>query len=273
MDQGEPLLEKVLHRLVKKYISGTTMNSALDKAKEINSRNIAASITFLSGNVVDKSKARYITTTYLELIRQISRLGIKASVQIPAEQIGFAIDDEAASGNLTEIINAGSKYGVFVWLEVHSPDYVRLNTIDESKRAFGLAFPHDNFQTYMKHYRGTKAVKLMFNEDKSASPKDYYYYRHVINDVRSMGNSVNNCILSYLPDKAFKSFVNNGIKKETSLAFEYGLGYSSKKLSKAVRRGARLSLLVPFGKDWVSYATTNVPEGYMRFFAKRLLNE
>lgn len=266
-------MEKVLHRLVKKYISGTTMNSALDRAKDLNSKSVAASITFLSGNVTDKSKAKYITTTYLELIRQISRLGIRASIQIPVEQMGFAIDEESGMNNLVELVNAGSRYGVFVWVEVHSPDYTVLNTLEQSKRAFGLAFPHDDFQRYMKRYRGTKAVKLMFSEDKHANPKDYYYYKHVVADVKSMNSTVNNCTLSYLPDRTFRSFINNGIKKENSLAFEYGLGYSGKKLLKAVKKGARVSLLVPFGKDWISYATTNVPEGYMRFFAKRLLNE
>ena len=40
-----------------------------------------------------------------------------------------------------------------------------------------------------------------------------------------------------------------------------------------MKKGAKVSVMVPFGKDWVKYATTNVPEGYMRFFAKRLLNE
>jgi hypothetical protein len=37
-----------------------------------------------------------------------------------------------------------------------------------------------------------------------------------------------------------------------------------------MKKGTKISVLVPFGKDWIKYAMNNVPEGYMRFVAGKL---
>ncbi|HUB92407.1 MAG TPA: hypothetical protein VL945_00435, partial [Candidatus Saccharimonadales bacterium] len=111
----DSLVERLVYRLIKKHVAGTTMNSALERAQEFNKENVLTSIMFLSGSADSKAKARYVTTTYTELIRRISRLGLKASVHIPVSQIGGLIDNELAASNLLEIISTGNKQGVFVW--------------------------------------------------------------------------------------------------------------------------------------------------------------
>ena len=108
----DSLVDKVLYRIVKKHVSGTTMGSALAKAKELNQKNIHASITFLSNVPENKIKARYITSTYTELIRRIARLGLKASVQVQAGQIGYGIDESVFESNLKEILSTGNKFCV-----------------------------------------------------------------------------------------------------------------------------------------------------------------
>ena len=116
--KDDSFVERILYRLVKKHVSGTTMSSALEKTKELNSRNMHVSITFLSNSIATRQKAKYVTTTYLELVRQISRLGLKASIQVPLNQLGLDVDEQTASENLAEIIRTGNKCGVFVWAEI-----------------------------------------------------------------------------------------------------------------------------------------------------------
>jgi pyruvate carboxylase len=74
LEDHEPFVERILHKLVRKHIAGTTMDSALEAAKELNSESIPATITFLSGNVLDKTKAKYNATAYAELVRRIASL-------------------------------------------------------------------------------------------------------------------------------------------------------------------------------------------------------
>ena len=54
---------------------------------------------------------------------------------------------------------------------------------------------------------------------------------------------------------------------------EYKFGESGKGMKRALKRGAKVSVYLPFGKDWQAYAMNKVPEGYTRFLAGKLLGE
>src|SRR5208337_4836274 len=116
-----PIVGRILYRLIKKHIAGTTMSSVIERAKELNGKKLPVSIAFLSDSAKDSTKAKYATTTYLELIRRIARMGLKASVQVPLNQIGSGVSEEVAVRNGKEILRTANKYGVFVWFELNGP--------------------------------------------------------------------------------------------------------------------------------------------------------
>ncbi len=263
--KDDSFVEKILYRLVKKHVSGTTMSSALEKTKELNSKNMHVSITFLSNSIATRQKAKYVTTTYLELVRQISRLGLKASIQAPLSQLGLDVDEQTAAENLSEIIRTGNKYGVFVWAEVPPGSHFTTSQFDGA-RGFGLAAQAAEIDKVAKTHKAVKAFKAIFNgtEDKSRSEA----LARQIGNMRSNGNTV---MLSP-PDLLVKRLMNNG-KGNKSVIFEFRFGDGSKRLKKLAKRGARTSVYLPFGKDWQAYAMNNVPEGYTRFLAGKFLNE
>ena len=264
----ESFVERMLHRMVKKHIAGTTMSAALAKVEELNKRKMPASITFLTGSVDTKSRTRYVTITYLELIRRISRLGLKASVHIPSEQMGFQIDEESAIKNLLDIIATGNRHGIFVWLEAEKPDLLPLHSLD-GIRGYGLAFPEHNAKKFATLRKVTKSAKILFDEEKNIKRvKSAQLMRELDNILKNS----NNVVLSSPPENILGSFSNGG-KYRGRAALEFKLGYSPKKLSSLSKKGAKVSVIVPFGKDWVNFAMNRVPEGYMRFLANNLLNE
>ncbi|MDE1823063.1 MAG: hypothetical protein KGH50_01935 [Candidatus Micrarchaeota archaeon] len=263
----EPILERVMERLMEKHISGTTMSSALDKAKEANKNSMIASINFLSADVTDRSKARYVMTTYAEMIRRISRFGINASIQVPLDQIGMKVGRDVAYGNLSELLKIGNRHGVFVWAEVRDSSE-SLDEFDDA-RGFGVAFHDDKAERYLREYRGLRAFKIIFRE-KEYRGKDYY--ERIAKSVTKGRRSHMTPVLSSLPEKAFWQLLRS-TSSERNLIFEFRLGYSNSSIKKALKKGAKLCVFVPFGKDWARYAMNNVPEGYMRFLAGRLLNE
>ncbi len=254
--------------MVKKHIAGTTMSAAMAKVEDLNNRKIPTSITFLSSSVDSKSRARYITITYLELIRRISRLGLKASVHIPSVQMGTAIDQEMAARNINEIIAAGNKYGVFVWLEVQDNDLVLANGLNGA-RGYGFAIPEQMVKKYAALHKKLRSAKILFDEGKEVKHSEKGQIFRVLDAV--LKNS-SNVVLSSPPEKIIGSF-SNGSKYKGRVVLEFKLGYSYKKLSKSAKNGAKVSVNVPFGKDWVGFAMNRVPEGYMRFLASNLLNE
>jgi hypothetical protein len=256
----DSLVDKVLYRIVKKHVSGTTMGSALAKAKELNQKNIHASITFLSNVPENKIKARYITSTYTELIRRIARLGLKASVQVQAGQIGYGIDESVFESNLKEILSTGNKYGVFIWMEVKEGDHKLPKGIEKSL-GFGLAMNFDYVDKCAKKYRNLRTAKIMC--DRNGNTK--------IEDLKRIAGMFDNTVIMSAPDFTVNKVLKNGVKND--LVLEFLLGYSKRKLSKALDKGAKVSVSVPFGKDWIAYATDMVSDKYMRIIVDNLLKE
>jgi hypothetical protein len=264
----ESFIEKMLHKMVKKHIAGTTMSAALAKAEDLNRRKIPASITFLTGNVGNKSRTRYVTITYMELIRRISRLGLKASVHVPSGQVGLGIDQDCALKNIKDIIATGNKYGVFVWLEVEGPESLPLERLDGA-RGYGFAFPEHNVKKFARLSARLGSAKILFDDEKEAM---HAKSALLLKDLGGIFKGSNNVVLSSPPEKLAGSLAN-GSKYRGKVALEFKLGYSGKKLGRLTKKGARISVMVPFGKDWISFAMNRVPEGYMRFLANSLLNE
>lgn len=262
------IAERLLYRIIRRHIAGTTMSSAIEKAKELNGKKLPVSISFLSGRTTDSTKARYATTTYLELIRRIARMGLKASVQIPLDQIGFDISDDVAAKNVNEIISTARRFGVFVWLEIHDHRMTLPAFLQEAK-GVGYAVSVDNSDEYLRANRGIKALKILCT-DTHGKKKDEAI--RVGGKVKSAARMVRNAVVQSVPDAALKGLLNGSSVKK-SLIFEMELGYNVKKLNRIVKRGGRASVYVPFGKDWEHYAVSRTPERYARFIATRILKE
>ena len=258
----DSLVEKLVYRLIKKHVAGTTMNSAIVKVQEFNKNNMLASIVFLSGRVETKVKARYVTTTYIELIRRISRMGLKSVVQIPIGQIGGAIDEEFASGNLSEIIDAGNKYGVFIWAAINgSQKEATVAKQHKHAKGFGIAAPYGKVAELVDKWH-IKAVKIIFDD------KDMGELKAMADAVRLACAHASTVVLYHPPEK----LVGKELQKvQKQVVMEFGLGHDRKRLRKLLERSNRISVSIPFGKDWTSYAMEIVPEGKTHFIVESLL--
>ncbi|MDE1854729.1 MAG: hypothetical protein KGH57_00185 [Candidatus Micrarchaeota archaeon] len=263
------IAERLLFRLVRRHIAGTTMSSAIDKARELNDKKLPVSLAFLSESAHDSTKARYATTTYLELIRRIARLGLKASVQVPLDQIGFDISDEVAEKNVNEILATARNYGVFVWLEIRDHRFTLPSFIHEAK-GVGYAVNVDHSDDYIYANRGhIRALKILCTEAHGDGKEAG---KRISGKVKTAAKVVRNAVVQSPPDSAMRELLNGaGAKK--SIIIELQLGYSSKKMNRITKRGARVSVYVPFGKDWEHYAISRTPERYARFLATRILKE
>ncbi|MGI0141668.1 MAG: hypothetical protein ACREBF_03405 [Candidatus Micrarchaeales archaeon] len=268
----ESLVEKVIYRLIRKHISGPTMGSAIARAKQFNGKGIPVSISFMSQPPKDRAKANYITTTYLQLIREISRMGIKANVHLKFEQLGQRVSDDFAIENLSQILETAKKWGVFVWCEISDPirEPILLNRL-HGAQGLGVALNSiEDAISYAKRNKGIKELKVNCRgHTEDAKEK----HDSTAASLEALAASAKSLVL-HSPKEAYVSrLMKKNPKYRKSLIFEFQLGYGEKKLNKMLKKGTRLSVYIPFGKDWASYAMTNVPEGYTRALANRLLTE
>ena len=262
-----------MFRLVKKHIAGQTMDAALTRTKELNALGLPASITFLSHIPLDKAKVNYITATYMQLARQIARLGLKASLHIPLEQLGRGISEDVTAKSLENILDTTNKYGIFTWCEIKEPlkDLRIIKGLD-GKKGIGIVLKSlDNaslYSVYIKKWHAPNAIKSACSISGDNAKPEKGAVAKKLDDIMKTSRNV---VLSSPSEKLVSSLLKDQ-KYKKSLIFEFQLGYSEKHINKLLKRGAKLSMYVPFGRDWVEYAMKNVPERYTRVLANNLLN-
>ncbi|MDE1846359.1 MAG: hypothetical protein KGH53_03715 [Candidatus Micrarchaeota archaeon] len=268
----ESLVEKVIFRLIKKHISGPTMGSAIERAKQFNAKGIPSSISFMSQPPQDKAKANYITTTYLQLVREIARLGVTANVHLRLDQLGSLLDEGYALENLHSILALGSKYGVFVWCELSDPmrEIAIINQVKETK---GLGVALTNIEDGLIFAKKSRQLKSLKVSCRGKHDGEKETKSDPIESIESIAGKATNLVLQSPKEGSIAKLMKKNGKYRKSLIFEFPLGYADNKLNKMAKKGARLSIYIPFGKDWVSYAMNNVPHKYMRVLASSLLSE
>src|SRR3989344_2957796 len=74
------LLDDLLFLLAKKYVAGTSIGDAIDRAQHLNQFGVNAEIDFLGEHVSSKKTALKNTSQYLKLIALMKKYGIKNAV-------------------------------------------------------------------------------------------------------------------------------------------------------------------------------------------------
>jgi proline dehydrogenase len=257
---------KSAYKMVEKHIAGTTMMSALAKAKEANSKGLLVSMSFLSEPPSDMIKSRYITNTYMQLARQLSRLSINGNVHVPVWQLGISLDEGMAVGNLRRIMDTCATYGIFQWYEVNDEHDISAVRKAGSK-GYGIAF--GSIELAMKYMRARKMAdaKLVFTgfsgEDIRLDEKE------VEKTIKAAIESCEKLTLSSVPDNVLYKFIRKGKARRTTI-IEMQYGYE-RMISEAYKSGYDVSVLMPFGKDWIRYALSKIPSGKLHSLASSLL--
>ena len=155
---------------------------------------------------------------------------------------------------------------MFLWLE--QPKDYRLPKFLRDAKGVGYVRGINDSVDYLNINKGKiRAMKILCAED----PEGKKEKRSMSDTIKFLVKNTKSVVLQTVPDNVMKEFLGNGYKKVVS--FEFQLGYSGSALSKLVKRGARTSVYLPFGKDWTPYAVNKVPERYARFIAGKLLTE
>jgi len=267
--QSESFAEKVIFRLIRKHIAGPTMNAALKKAKLINSKGLPVAVAFLSDTPSARAKVNYIFNTYAQLIREMARQGIKSGIHLQLPQLGSSIDKELAKSNLLKLIDIGKRHGILVWAEARSAADAALLGELSNTRGLGIAFDSfDDAISYLRKHSNAPMVKVLCKHESEEKVKDYKKW--LSKTLKEISDGAKMLVLLSPDDEIIKYFSKS--ENRHNVTFEFQLGYSDKKIGKIIK-SRKLSMYMPFGRDWAEYATDTVPEGYMRLLASSLLKE
>lgn len=282
-------LKGLIFRLVKKHISGGTADSAIRAALKLNENKIPTAITFLNENPRDSTQVRYNLNTYLQLVRQISRLHAKADVSVRPSQLGYYLGNGSFSKNLEELLAKAKDSRINVWVENEGSQDTNslLDTLESRKNPYlGIELPISKLydrsicnrckraglqvkiSTYEENGRERKPkTKKQLNGKVPKKQKGEPLIEEIVQLLRGR-----RAVLSSPDEKMVYRAIKRGKAGKKEIVFETLYGFSPKKVRKLRKDNINVSIYIPYGKDWVPFAIKRLTEGHIRDIAVAVLD-
>lgn len=283
LPEQKHIIKRIVFRLVRKYIAGSTTESALDAIRKLNESGLHTTVTLLNDHVNQPAKARYNANAYVQFIKQISRLNLNSDVSLRLTQIGYGLGGGVMERNMQEVIEAAKGSNMTIWIENENEiGGKELLSIYRELKGANNNLGIEIMPTYkedgsiIKLIRPKDIVKLRCHLHKEAGKdnrKDrsnvLKLYKSYIDQLVRTKASVT--VLDHNADMMGKiAALDRDYKKD--LIFEAPRGFGNKKLKRLADEKFNVSVYLPYGKDWVPYLINKLTEGRLRSIAIALLN-
>jgi len=265
----------IVWQFSKKYIAGKTLQAAVDKVKELNSKGILATLDVLGESIKTKEEAVEAKRKALEVFDAIVKNKLNANLSIKPTQMGLAIDRELAYGQVLELIKRANEIKNFVRIDMEDSPYTD-HTIDLYKSIYE---EYSNvgvvLQAYLKRtYNDTivlnklgtnyRLCKGIYIEPATIAYKDKQAIRDnflkCLELMLKNGNYVGIATHDkYLIDKSYEMIRDLNIPKD-NFEFQMLLGVREDLRDKINKDGYRIRIYVPFGEDWYKYSIRRLQE-------------
>lgn len=296
LSEEQTFIKKLVFRFISKHISGTTLNSALDVTKSLNSRGIATTVTFLNDHIRDSVRARYNLNSYMQLMKQISRLNLNSGISVRLSQLGSSASDDMADKGMRELLEVARNLSVPIWIEYEAAmDSKRLvesyRDYRDSYGNIGLELPirSNNMEELVRmlprkdcmlkltthSYADTLARRARGKQERQARQQKQQKQMDPVTLYSTYAKRLSSRNRVYIlenDEKALYKIATQGQVPKKDLIIELPLGYSAKWLKKLTKKKLNMGVYVPYGKDWIPYALNKLSEGRIRNIAVSILN-
>ena len=116
-------------RFASRFVAGETVETAIDAVREINRKDISASLDLLGESVGKESEAAAARDEYLGMLSRISETGVNANVSLKLTQMGFDISEDLCLANMRAILDRAMELKTFVRIDMESSAYTQ-RTLD-----------------------------------------------------------------------------------------------------------------------------------------------
>jgi proline dehydrogenase len=271
-------------RLVRRFVAGTEAADALVVLGRLNERGLLSAVTYLGENVRAVADAEHATRTYLTLVDEIERRGLRTVPSLKLTHLGLDLDEALCVANVSRVLDRGQAKGIVVWIDMESSAYTQ-RTLDLYARLRPL---YPNVACVVQSYLRRTAADLERLVDLGATvrlckgayqePPEIAYPakadvdasyarladRLLAPDARARGvypgfATHDERLIARVRDRA-------GERQVPPDGFEIQMLYGIRTdlHDRLAAAGVRLRVLVPFGEDWYGY--------FMRRLAERPAN-
>ena len=265
----------------KRYIAGQNLDEAIVTAKKLNAEGNMVTIDLLGEFITKIEEAEKNKDEYLEIIERAQKEGIDGNYSLKPTMFGLLIDKEVCYTIIREIVAKAVEYNNFVRVDMEDSQCVDME-IDIFRR-LKKEFPKNVglvLQSYMRRTMDDITAMLDLNTNDVpvnyrlckgiyVEPENVAYKKHeeinehYLEDLEYMfKNGIYPGIATHdekLVEGAYKLIKKYNVPNDK---FEFQMLYGvTPALRKSIlKKGYRMRIYVPFGKDWFAYSTRRLKE-------------
>jgi proline dehydrogenase len=266
-------------RLAARFIAGEALEDAVRAVRALNGEGFDSTLDCLGESVHDASAAREASATYLGILDRLAAERLRSHVSIKLTQLGLAIDETLALENLAALSERARQLGNFIRIDMEGSAYTEstlrvFRRLNAPREVLGMVI-----QSYLR--RSEKDVgellkcgsRIRLVKGAYQEPPELAFPRKAdvdANFVKLMGMMLASGAFHAIATHdermiaATLEFVRGrGIKPDR---FEFQMLYGIRRQLQRdlLRRGYRVRVYVPYGKQWYAY--------FMRRLAERPAN-
>ncbi len=271
-----------------RFVAGSTLPTALERVRDINSRGIMATMDHLGESVGDVTEAVDAKDSYLAMLDGIRQSGVQSTVSLKLTMMGLALDEELARRNLREIVAKAAEFQNYVRIDMENTPYTdaTIRLFQEAHQIFpqnvGLVLQAYLYRTLddLRNLSGSTAnlriVKGAYQEPVAmafpSKPDVDENYVKLVQESLNLGNYT--AIATHderIIGQVLKFVHERNVPRERfEFQMLYGVGFSV--LESLAHEGYRTRVYVPYGEDWYAYYVRRVAErpANLLFFARAL---
>jgi proline dehydrogenase len=266
------LFEKLVIKIAKKWVAGTSIKDAIKSAKEANARGMEAIINYLGEHNESLDAIDASVKEYLSVLDELERLQIKGSISPKLTQVGLEHDYELCLNNMMRVVDHARKMDRFVWVDMESSQYLDDTigiylTLLKRYQKVGLAF-----QAYLKegpmhvlrileHGGKVRLVKGAYKEDvkvvfqsKSAVDRNY---RKLMLMLFQHGDAF---AIATHDHRIVQEAIHLSKKYRKNFEFQMLRGVRDDLKPKLIKRGFSLAEYIPYGEQIAPYSVRRIKE-------------
>ena len=280
LDNNTGLLQRLLFKIARRWVSGNTYKNALSTAKDCNSKGILAILNYLGEDTTSAIIIENTVKEYFSLLSLLESSRIDGCISVKPTQLGLRIAYDESLYNFRQIARKTKSLDRFMWIDIESIQFVEdtisiyLELLRDYKHTTGVAI-----QSYLKRSSSdllhlmeqgasVRLVKGAYSEDKRIAFQSIEKINSNFSKLMKMlfeySNTNDNifAIATHDPKLIDEAIV---LSKEYDIdsrkfEFQFLMGIQGEMKENLVKRGFRVSEYIPYGNQWLPYSMRRIKE-------------
>lgn len=292
----DPRVEAAVRRsrfsqsLVKRFVAGEDATSALTTCRAIAAEGMTTTLDQLGENVSTESAAAAAAAMYSDLLERMASEGLEPNISIKLTMLGLDVDDDLATTQLRQVLEAARRVGGFVRIDMEGSRY--------TERTLGIAQAlHADYpvavgtvlQSYLRRSESDLerlirlGMRIRLVKGAYAEPPDIAFPSAEAIDAsfarmmeRLLDDGCYPALATHDPAliRAAKIYVGRARIPKDRFEFQMLYGVREPLQAALVDSGYRVRVYLPFGDQWYPYYARRLAErpANVAFFLRALVS-